>query len=101
MAEIEKRYILNERIAVIVCRNIGGALSITLNITGTEQRDKYNGTCKERNGYIRFNKIYSWVKNKHFRIILCMLLDILRITIGKNNITVSQVVLILERMLLT
>lgn len=101
MNEIEKRYILNERIEVTVCRNAEGTLSITLNMTGVGQWIKCKGIMKDGNGYIRFSRIYSLVKNKHFRIILCILLDILRITISKNNIIISQLIFVLERTLLT
>lgn len=100
MGEIEKRYTLNERTEITVCRNNGGALSITLNMNGAEQRSKRKGILKEGNRYIGFGKIYFWVKNKHFKMILCMFLDILRIMISRSNITISQLVLTLERMLL-
>lgn len=101
MVEIEKRYTLNERIKVTVCRNIEGVLTITLNMIGIELMIKCMGILREGDGHIRFSRIYSLVKNRHFRIILCMFLEILRIMISRNNITVSQLVLVLERMLLT
>ena len=101
MGKIEKSYTFNERIKVTVCRNIEGALTITQNMIGIELMIKCMGISKNGDGHIRFSKICSLVKNKRFRIILCILLDILRIMISRNNITVSQLILVLERMLLT
>lgn len=78
MVEIKRSYRLNERITVIVRINIGESLAMTVNVLGLEQRMKCNGDLTENKRFAKVSGICSLLKSVHFRMIICMVLDIFR-----------------------
>lgn len=100
MDEIKRSYKLNKKITATVRINIGETLSMTVNVMGLEQWIKSSRNLVGNKRSVKTSGIYSLLKSMHFRIVICMFLDIFRMNVSRNNITVSHLLLILERMLL-